>query len=302
MRRLLLTLALGLACQPPPERSKGEPENQPPSEVAPPAIEATKADAACEREPIHAELRHYCEFDLGVPPIELPKVAWTAPSYHPLSTRVITLHASGLTDPEGGGTVTIASWLANPPRRIPEPGELVFAMAADLPAASVAELLRGLSAQGRQKIQVLVHVAEPNPIPTPHNAPMLADMRAALPDAHEERVMFVAQGVRGYAATCPALMGVFGQLAGVRMEDRCTRMAELAAEALVECGCPKLPDIMTLLYALTIGFEPPRGRAAAVEVRLDATQALRAAPGATWGQLAAGALTDASPRALWIDG
>jgi hypothetical protein len=59
---------------------------------------------------------------------------------------------------------------------------------------------------------------------------------------------------------------------------------------------------MTLLYALTIGFEAPHGRAAAVEIRLDPTQTVQANPGATWGQVAGAALSDANPRGLWVDG
>lgn len=305
---LSLAIAFSLACQPPPVRSEPEseperdepPENQPASAPDPASSPAVASD--CTREPIHTELRGYCEFDLGVPPIDLPKVAWTADSYHPLATRVITLDQDGITDPEGTGTVAIADWLATPPRRIPEPGELVFAISADLPAATVAELLRGLAAAGRASIQVLVHVTDHNPIPTPRNPAMLANLREALPEAHQERVMFVAQGVRGYANTCPSLGTVFGQLANVSMDQRCIRLAELAADALVECGCPKLSEAMTLLYALTIGFEAPHGRAAAVEIRLDPSQALQANSAATWGQVAGAALSNANPRGLWIDG
>jgi hypothetical protein len=302
MRRALILLAatFTLACQPPPARSEEGTRDAPPASV--PASEPSPTDDACRIEPLHAELRRFCEFDLGVPPIALPKVAWTADSYHPLSTRVITLDAGGLTDPEGTGTITIAAWLANPPRRIPEPGELVFAIAAELPAASVAELWRGLAAAGREQIHVLVHVDDAQGVPAPRNPAMLADMRASLPATNQERVKFVAQGVRGYAANCPSFAAVFGQLGTLPMEARCHRLAELAAAALVECGCVQLPEILTLLYALTIGFDPPRGRAAAVEIRLDPTQVVRASPGVTWGQVAGAALRDASPRGLWVDG
>lgn len=305
MRRLALSFAITftLACQPPPARSEGEGEPQPaiqPASAPEPITSPPTAD--CEREPIHAELRRLCEFDLGVPPIDLPNVAWTADSYHPLATRVITLDQGGLTDPEGTGTIAVADWLASPPRRIPEPGELVFAIAADVPAATVAELWQGLAAAGRAQLRVLVHVADRSGIPMPRNPAMLADMREALPENHQERVMFVAQGVRGYAAECPSVGLVFGQLANVPMDQRCTRLAELAAGALVECGCPKMPEAMTLLYALTIGFEPPRGRTAAVEIRLDPTQVVVANPGATWGQVAVAALRDPASRGLWIDG
>jgi hypothetical protein len=153
-----------------------------------------------------------------------------------------------------------------------------------------------------RQIHVLVHVDDAQGVPAPRNPAMLADMRASLPETNQERVKFVAQGVRGYAATCPSFAAVFGQLGSLPMEARCHRLAELAAAAIVECGCAQLPEILTLLYALTIGFEPPRGRAASVGIRLDPTQVVRASPSMTWGQVAGAALRDASPRGLWIDG
>jgi hypothetical protein len=251
--------------------------------------------------PLQTELRSFCEFDLGVPPIALPKVEWTADSYHPLATRVINLDQAGLTDPEGQGTVSIQAWLADPPRRIPEPGELSLAIAGDVPASSVAELWRGLSAAGRTEIRVLVHVTDEAPIPQPRNPTMLAGMLAELPSDANERVMFVAQGVRGYANNCPPLASVFGELANVAPGDRCDKLAELASAAIVECGCVKLPDIMTLLYALTIGFVAPSGRAAAVPIRLDPGRKITPAATATWADVVEANLRNDGLHQLWIE-
>lgn len=301
MRRLALVLATGLtlACQPPP--APAEREGASPSASAA-ATNESSTPSGCTREALHAELIRYCDYDLGVPPLELAHVGWTADSYHPLGTRVITLDAHGLTDPEGGETVSIAAWLADPPRRLPEPGEMVFAIAAGLPATDVAELLTGLGAAGRQRIRVLVHPRNNQPIPQPRDAELLASMRASLPDDHHQRVGFVAQRVHSHAATCPGLGGVFPQLTGVSPGERCAKLAELASQAVAGCGCPQLDGVMTTFYALTIGFEAPRGRAVAVELQLDPNHAqpVTIEAGQTWAQLAAALLTSPEPRALWL--
>jgi hypothetical protein len=298
VRSLLLPLLAGLAlaCQGPPAKTDDDPRVAVTPKLAPPA-----ADPTCVAELLHAKLASFCEFDLGVPPIELPRVAWTAEPYHPLATTVITLDRNGLTDPEGGGTVTIQAWLADPPRRIPEPGSMVFAIAADVPATTVAELFGGLAAAGRQQIRVLVHIADDRPIPQPTNPTMLASMREALPANANERVIFVAKAVQGYAEVCPPVAGVFPQLAALAPGERCPKLAELAATAIVECGCANLDEIMTLLYALTIGLETPSGRSSSVTIALDPEHAVVASEGATWGELGAAQITGAELH-LWIAG
>ncbi|WP_146157750.1 hypothetical protein [Enhygromyxa salina] len=298
---LASTLTLALACQSPPSKS------QPTATTSEPGAAAASsggpaAEPVCAAAPLHTELLSLCSFDLGVPAIALPKVTWTADSYHPLATRVITLDQAGLTDPEGDqGTVSIQAWLADPPRRIPEPGEMTLAIAGDVPASTVAELWRGLSAAGRTEVRVLVHVTDDRPIPQPRDPAMLAGMLAELPPDPNERVMFVAKGVRGYANTCPPLASVFGELANVSPGERCAKLAELASAAVVECGCRELPDIMTLLYALTIGFTPPTGRAAAVPIRLDPGRKIAPPPATTWSEVVAANLRNDGLHQLWID-
>lgn len=293
-----LFVTLALACVSPPEKATDDQQPAPkPASIEP-------RDETCQAEPLHVELASFCKLDIGVPPIELPKVAWSTEPYHPLATRVITLDQRGLTDPERAGTFSIEAWLANPPRRIPEPGEMVFAIAADVPVATVVELQRGLAAAGRKEIRVLVHIADPTPIPRPRDPKLLTGMRDALPDITSERLVFVAKAVQEYGKTCPPLAGVFPQLNQVSSGDRCVKLAELASKAIVECGCTKLDEIMTLLYALTVGFDVPLGRAAAVPVAIDpeAPEAkLVAKSGATWGELAASTLKGPELHRLWIE-
>jgi hypothetical protein len=298
-----LLVALTLACESPPQRATDDQQQQQPAPPKPATPEPR--DETCQAEPLHVELASFCKLDLGAPPIELPKVEWTTEPYHPLATRVITLDQRGLTDPERAGTVSIEAWLADPPRRIPEPGEMVFAIAADVPVTTVVELQRGLAAAGRKEIRVLVHIGDPTPIPRPRDPKLLTGMRDALPDIANERVVFVAKAVQEYAETCPPLAGVFPQLNQVSSGDRCIKLAELASKAIVECGCAKLDEITTLLYALTVGFDVPLGRAAAVPVALDPAAPpeakLDANAHATWGELAASALKGPELHRLWIE-
>jgi hypothetical protein len=299
VRKLLLCLSASvLACQSPPPRADAGAAPRDGAESS-----ATQAASnTCEAAPLTQELQGLCAYDLGVPPIALPRVEWSAETYHPLATRVISLDTDGLRDPEGGReALTIQAWLADPPRRLPEPGEMVFAIAAEVPATTVAELQRGLSAAGRREIRVLVHAGGDEPIPQPRDPKMLERMGDELPADPNERVVFVAQAVQGYAERCPPIAGVFKQLAQVSPGDRCLKFAELAAAAIVECGCAEMPTIMTLLYALTMGFEPPSGRAIAVPVHLDPQAKQKPAEGATWGEVASAQLRSTELHRLWID-
>lgn len=298
---LIAAAALALACQSPPTKAEGDHAAPLAAPSTQPAASAAKPQPACTAEPLQAELTGYCDFDIGIPAIELAKVPWTADIYHPLATRVITLDRQGLSDPEGEGTVSIQAWLADPPRRLPEPGEMVFAIAADVPLTAVAELQRGLFAAGRKQVRYLVHVADPRPIPQPQNPELLAGMREALPPAANERVMFVAQAVQGYAETCPPVAAVFAKLAAVAPGDRCPKLGELMAGAIAECGCTNLSEIMTLLYALTIGFEVPKGRAAAVPVVLDPQREVAPSEATTWAEFASEQLASIELHHLWID-
>jgi len=259
------------------------------------------SEGSCSAEVLELEYGALCGYDIGIPPIDLPAVDWDAPSYHPTDTRVITLTKSGLTDPEGGGTVAIQAWLADPPRQIPEPGQMVLAVAADVPVTTVAELQRGLASQGRREVRFLVRVADPEPVPQPRRPDLIDELKAKAPDDPGERVMFVAMGVRAYAEACPAFGSAFTEVSAVAPDQRCAKLAEVAARGIAECGCEKVDEISTLLYAVTVGFDVPKGRAAAVPVMLDPNRKFVPEPGMTWGELAAETFTDTQLHRLWID-
>lgn len=306
VRRLLpsLLLCAGFACKAPPERNADDAGSAKDAKAdsSAPAEPVTPPAPACSAEALEPEIAGFCDFDLGVPPVALPSVDWTAEPYHPEATRVITLTGEGLLDPEGGSeAVTIDAWINDPPRRLPEPGVMIFAVAADVPVSTVAELQAKLAAAGRKEVRYLVYLGGDEPIPQPRKPKMLADMAAKLPSDPNEKIMFVAQGVRGYAQTCPAFAAAFKQLSTTSAEERCPALAKHAAAAIASCECEKVDEIMTLLYALTMGFDPPKGRAAAVPVMLDPTAEPHVAgEGETWGELAAKTFEDTQLHRLWI--
>jgi hypothetical protein len=284
--RLLSFVCLAMACQSPAPKSEDTPKVSASTLEPPPAPEHA---STCDATALEAELQSFCEFDLGVPPIDLAKVGWTGPSYHPLSTRVITLDLAGLTDPEGGGTVSVEAWLADPPRRIPEPGELVVAIHRYVPYTTVAELQRGLAAKGRREVQYLVHPSERVAIPKPRDPKLLAELRDGPAGSTNERINAVIRGVQEYGKMCPPVAGVFPELEMIPPGERCPKLGELAAKAIVECGCTDVDSIMTLLYALMVGVEPPRARTIAMTITLEQiNQAVPPPPAAVWGEFAAG--------------
>lgn len=306
--QLALVAPLLAGCQDPPDSgssSTSKPAGgQAQVEADDEAVEADDGAAApadtCSAEAMKAEFEDYCAYDIGVPPIELPKVAWTGPSYHPLTTRVISLTTNGLTDPEGEGTVPVEAWLADPPRSIADSGQMVFAVAADVPAKVVAELQREIAAKGRQEVRYLVHVASEEPVPQPRRADLLEKMKAKTHNDPNAQLALVAEGVRRYAEDCPAFGEGFGALANEAPEARCGTLASFASESIVACGCREQDEIATMIYALTVGFDLPKGRAAAVPVNLDPTREYAIAEGQTWGEVASEAFTDGQLHRLWF--
>lgn len=299
-----LTVVALLGCEPPPDTSgkaEGDAKTAEGSKTA--ADEGAAADPnVCERGPIEAELKRFCDYDIGIPPVDIPKVPWAGPSYHPTTSTIMTLTKRGLLDPQGAKKfISIQDWLADPPRRVPEPGELAIAVAADVPVSAVAELQRGLSAKGRKEVRFLVQVTEDTPVPQPRLPELLETLTAQTPGDPSKRLMLTGQLIKQHGAECEELGGAFQTLAMVGQDERCAHLAKASAAALEHCNCTKRDEIMTLLYAMTMGFEPPKGRTAAVPVALDPQAKYRPKEGMTFGELAVEQFTDTQLHHLWLD-
>lgn len=293
-KRLLTCLVLTVACGSPPAPSSTTSTTE-----SQPAQPLPDEPAACSVVRLEPEMALYCDFEAQVPTNDLPAVRWSGPAFHLLEQRLIVVDAQGQVLAAGTiERVSIATWLADPG---PADQPLVFAIADGLPASQAAELLAGLHAASRSEIQVLVRMEDPEQaLPVPTQPAMLAEIARRLPGDLGQRATQLALTMLEYTQTCPALATALQNLAALAPEDRCLGMAGAVARAVVDCECRQADEIMTVIYAISVGTVPPKGRVAAVPLTLDPAAAVVPASTATWGQLASSQLTGTKPHRLWL--
>lgn len=307
---LLSTFALGslllLGCGSPPAETaaREQPGSATTSAATPPSTSgpAASPDAseACSAATLETTLASYCDFEAQVPTALLAGVTWTGPAFHLLDQRLVSIDEQARVRVVGeAGDLALTDWLAQP-GTLSDERALVVAIAASLPIARVAELFGALHAASRREVTVLVRSDAPEQaLPSPPSPSLLAAIREQLSKDLGQRAQTLAMQMREHAKACPALATALASLAAFSPADRCTGMASLVAGALVECECRDADAIMTLLYAITVGTELPRGRVSAVTLTLDP-----AAPTSTsataWSELVGQQLRDGNPTTLWL--
>lgn len=293
----LLLLGL-LGCGSPPTSAGSDAKRE--AQVDP---EPTPIDATCSEAAIEAEMVAYCDFEAQVPSELLAGVAWSGPAFHLLDQRLVVIDAQAKVRIAGeSGELDLAAWAADPG---PSDRPLVLAIAGSLPAASVGELFASLHAASRSEFGVLVRSDAPGQtLPTPPDPALLDEIARRLPDDLSTRAMQLATQMHEHTKTCPALATALQSLASLAPADRCTGMAALIAGAIVECRCSEADAIMTLLYAISVGTRPPKGRVSAITITLDPSAAITPAPApsATWADLVGQHLGEPTAKRLWLAG
>jgi hypothetical protein len=296
----LLGSLLLLGCGAPPTDAAPR-ERTDASEPAPASVPTEpERGEACSAATLEPAIAAYCDFEAQVPGALLAGVAWTGPAFHLLDQRLLVIDEQARVRVVGeAGEHALADWLALP-GVLADTRPLVLAVAATLPRSRVAELFAALHAASRQEVAVLVRSdAAGQTLPSPPSPSLLASIGEQLSSDLGQRAAQLATQMREHTQTCPALATAFASLAAFSPADRCTGMASLVAAALVECDCRDADAIMTLLYAISVGTEIPRGRVSAVTLTLDPA-ASEPASGERWSEVVDATLRDASPTTLWL--
>ncbi len=310
---LLILAALPGGCgSPPRDATPREQSADEPAATASASVGTTSSgaadiptpDATCSAATLERSLAGYCDFEAQVPTTLLAGVAWTGPAFHLLDQRMIVVDEQARVRVVGeAGEHALSDWLAQP-GVLADTRPLVLALAAALPRDRVAELVAALHAASRTEVAVLVRSDAPGQtLPSPPNPSLLAAIGEQLSSDLGQRAVQLATQMREHADACPALATALASLAAFSPADRCTGMASLVATAIVECECRDADAIMTLLYAISVGTEVPRGRVSAVTLTLDPAAMTSASPSPTatrWSELVDTTLRDASPTTLWL--
>lgn len=262
--------------------------------------DAPTPEETCSAATLEASLAGYCDFEAQVPATLLAGVTWTGPAFHLLDQRMIVIDEQARVRVVGeAGEHALTDWLVQP-GVLADTRPLVLALAAALPRDRVAELFAALHAASRTEVAVLVRSDAPGQtLPSPPSPSLLAAIGEQLSSDLGQRAVQLATQMREHADACPALATALASLAAFSPADRCTGMASLVATAIVECECRDADAIMTLLYAISVGTEVPRGRVSAVTLTLDPAAPPSPSP-TRWSELVDATLRDASPATLWL--
>jgi hypothetical protein len=180
----------------------------------------------------------------------------------------------------------------------PAPSGWVLAITGATPRADVATVLQALADTEQRRGHLLLATDATGPLPVPRDPKRLAELATRITGADPStKATLLAEEIERSLPPCPALVQGFSTVATIDPENRCRVLARSISEGLVSCDCPEEDALMTLLYAITVGVEPPTRLAAAVPTMLDPTAPAR--PGATWAELVA-TLDEAALARLWV--
>ncbi|MEM7155799.1 MAG: hypothetical protein AAF799_23310 [Myxococcota bacterium] len=171
-------------------------------------------------------------------------------------------------------------------------------IAGDVARADVAVLMQALVDAKQPKVELALATPMTGEPPKPRDAALLTELggRITAKDVGT-RTMVLAKEMAGRMPPCPELQESFNSAATVPPEKRCGMLAQGFANGLVQCGCQKEDEVLTLLFGLTLGLEPPTRLGTVAEATLDPAGPSRA--GATWAEIVAG-LDQAALANLWV--
>lgn len=254
---------------------------------------------------VEKEMLAWCELSEKVADDEIPLAPWKpAPTDKPANGR-IEVRPGGVSVGWGRDTS-----LADLPGMLEEErgmakmrGETVtgwsLTIGGDTPRAEVAAVLKTLADAGQPKGTVVLTVEPPGEVPQPRDPKRLEGINEKVGTADpSQRAVLLAKEIQTAMPPCPGMTKAFSAVATAAPDQRCPLLARGLSEGLVSCGCPKEDEILTLVYAISMGFTPPKRLSTVVPVTIEPTAEPRA--GATWAEIVAGA-DEAAFTALWVD-
>jgi hypothetical protein len=276
-----------------------------------PATASTSATCdAAHAKSLEQELLAQCAISEHVLTADVPAAPWKpAPSAAPLDALRLELGPAGVVIAWGAPAplADLPARLAEERDRVlstaatlgrPAPTGWVLAIAGTTPRTDVATLLQALADVDLPRGHLLLATNPPAPLPVPRDPKRLAELATRIDDTDlAMKAVVLAKEIEQTVSPCPALAEGFSTVATIAPESRCQVLARSISEGLVSCGCRDEDTLMTLMYAMMVGLEPPVRLGAAVPTTLDPTAPAR--PGATWADVVAG-LDDAAPARLWV--
>lgn len=286
----------------------GESETKPEAKPETKDAGGMSAQACAVRgQAMEQELLAACAISDQVLKVDVPFTPWkSAPSSAPVDALWLELSPKGV----------VVGW--GPPRQLTDfeerllaerdhasmtpgsrgPLSWVLAIDGSTSRSDVAAVLSVLSDANLHQGWLQLATTSMGTIPKPRDPKQLADLAARMPaDDPSQRAPFLAKEIERAMPRCPGARKAFDAVAVAAPEQRCELLARGVAAGLVGCGCPKVDSMMTLLYAISVGTEPPKRLGVAAPTTLEPKAKSR--PGATWTDVVE-SLPEEALSALWL--
>lgn len=254
---------------------------------------------------VQKEMLAWCELSEKVADDQIPLAPWKAtPADKPLDAR-IEVRPGGLSTRWGTETdlIDLPSVLEGERETARARGVTVqgwsLVIEGDTPRSEVAAVLQTLANAGQTKGSVVLTVEPVGEVPQPRDPKRLAALDAEVGQADpSQKAALLAKEIESAMPPCAGMTEAFRAVATAPANERCSVLARGLSKGLVSCGCPNEDEMLTLVYGVSMGFEPPTRLSAVVPVTIDPSAKPRA--GATWGEIVAG-MDEAAMKALWVD-
>lgn len=271
-------------------------------------VEGSSDAAACDEahgKAIEQEMLSWCEYSEKVASEDLPLAPWKpAPVDRPAEGRIEVRPGSVRV---GFGPPTPASVVAGRLAEEREAAKLrgeapkawALTIGGDTPRAEVAAVVKALADTGEREGSLVLTVEPTEPVPQPRDPKRLAELDGTMTDGDPSmRATLLAREIQTAMPPCPGMVKTFSAVASAAPDQRCPLIARGISEGLVSCQCPKEDEMLTLIYAASLGSTPPTRLSTVAAVTLDPAATPRA--GATWSEIVAG-LDEAALKSLWVD-
>lgn len=320
----LALVAVGLAaCGRSNRESQETPGHEAPVAEAPVVAEARPAPVCDEAhlDAVRNELQDMCGWSYRAPEIDVPMSPWgggllTTPADVLIAVTLEEIRVVQLADldrpigetfldqyppiPMSDLPRTLAATSRGLPakdqdRSLP-PLRWKLQIARDVPATAVAELLQTLLDAKMPTGVIELETSEgPAAVRDPIlHAKLSASWEKVAPDA---RIAWAKQQLEPFAGACLNFEDTFDATSKVSSGQVCTALSTGLFVTLLDCGCEREAEILTVMYTVVFGTAPPARRSTTMMARISPDAKPR--PGATWGSIVAGFEKD-EEIALWI--
>ena len=162
------------------------------------------------------------------------------------------------------------------------------------PASDVHVVLSALARLGSRDGTLVLATAPSDPLPKPRDPAALKamgdELEASGATGPSDKATFLARKMSSILPPCPEMVKVFQALAGAAPEHKCALLAAGMGEAIPQCDCAKEDEVLDGIYAMTVGFGPPKRLATTTALVLDpeAPGAAKIPAAKPWREVVAG--------------